>query len=180
MIRNDQAGQPCERLLPLSGGTKVWKGSDERKKQARNVLVLYLTNIWACGKRVTHAPRAMDGRESSAEDRPRKSRLVAKPTCHLVTLIPSWALPASLSPQASPQNHVRAICEHLRFLRSRVMDVTTANKRLRRKQICQSTFTIDADNSTTALMAQADLFFPGTGIPAIFTLTEKSVLLVVK
>ena len=43
-----------------------------------------------------------------------------------------------------------------------------------------STFPIDADNSTTALMAQADLFFPGTGIPAIFTLTEKSVVLVVK
>ncbi len=30
------------------------------------------------------------------------------------------------------------------------------------------------------LLAQADLFFAGTGTPAIFTLTEKSVLLVVK
>ena len=29
-------------------------------------------------------------------------------------------------------------------------------------------------------IAQADLFFAGTGTPAIFTLTEKSVLLVVK
>jgi hypothetical protein len=32
----------------------------------------------------------------------------------------------------------------------------------------------------TAHLAQEDLFFAGTGMPAIFTLTEKSVLLVVK
>lgn len=33
---------------------------------------------------------------------------------------------------------------------------------------------------TCLSLAQADLFFAGTGTPAIFTLTEKSVLLVVK
>ena len=55
-----------------------------------------------------------------------------------------------------------------------------ARQRLTAAAPISGTAALTLVSAPTSLQAQADRFFAGTGTPAIFTLTEKSVLLVVK